>query len=313
MTVRIRARTDRDGVGQWFWATKEAPEHDARRAAYFDLTATKGRWRDYSVTFNVDGRLASVRLDPGDSPGPVEIESIQISRADRPSADWAQVDLAFEVDRSSEVRFDVKDEDGRPTTAAFRIEDEAGRVYPSQGKRLAPDFFFQAQVYRADGESIRLPPGTFTVVASRGPESVPEERTVRIADGVEPAPIAYRVRRWVDPSKLGWWSGDHHIHAAGCRHYSEPTEGVMPADMFRHCLGEDLKVGCCLTWGPCFDFQKQFFTGGVDKVSSSPYLLRYDIEVSGFGSHQSGHLCLLGSRTRCTPAASRPATGRRSA
>ena len=28
-------------------------------------------------------------------------------------------------------------------------------------------------------------------------------------------------------------------------------------------------------------------------VSQYPYLLRYDIEVSGFGSHQSGHLCLL--------------------
>jgi hypothetical protein len=31
----------------------------------------------------------------------------------------------------------------------------------------------------------------------------------------------------------------------------------------------------------------------VDRVSQFPYLLRYDIEVSGFGSHQSGHLCLL--------------------
>jgi hypothetical protein len=54
-----------------------------------------------------------------------------------------------------------------------------------------------------------------------------------------------------------------------------------------------LKVGCNLTWGPCFDYQKQFFTGKDDKVSKHPYLLHYDIEVSGFGSHQSGHLCLL--------------------
>ena len=60
--------------------------------------------------------------------------------------------------------------------------------------------------------------------------------------------------------------------------------------MIRHCLGEDLKVGCNLTWGPCFDYQKQFFTGAIDKVSQYPYLLRYDVEVSGFGSHQSGHL-----------------------
>ena len=63
--------------------------------------------------------------------------------------------------------------------------------------------------------------------------------------------------------------------------------------MIRQTVGEDLKVGCNLTWGPCFDYQKQFFTGAIDKVSQYPYLLRYDIEISGFGSHKSGHLCLL--------------------
>jgi hypothetical protein len=52
-------------------------------------------------------------------------------------------------------------------------------------------------------------------------------------------------------------------------------------------------VGSNLTWGPCFDYQKQFFTGKDDQVSRFPYLLHYDVEVSGFGSHQSGHLCLL--------------------
>jgi hypothetical protein len=71
--------------------------------------------------------------------------------------------------------------------------------------------------------------------------------------------------------------------------------------MMRHCLGEDLKVGCNLTWGPCFDYQKQFFTGVDDKVSRYPYLLHYDIEVSGFGSHRSGHLCLLRLREEMPP------------
>jgi hypothetical protein len=71
--------------------------------------------------------------------------------------------------------------------------------------------------------------------------------------------------------------------------------------MQRHIMGEDLKVGCNLTWGPCFDYQKQFFTGRIDKVSQYPYLLRYDIEVSGFGSHQSGHLCLLRLKEQIIP------------
>jgi len=63
--------------------------------------------------------------------------------------------------------------------------------------------------------------------------------------------------------------------------------------MFNHILGEDLKVGSVLTWGPGFDYQKQFFQGATDKTSFYPYTLRYDVEVSGFGSHRSGHLVLL--------------------
>ena len=58
----------------------------------------------------------------------------------------------------------VQDEQGRPTTAAFLIHDALGRLYPNVSKRLAPDFFFQPQVYRADGSTIDLPPGSFTIV-----------------------------------------------------------------------------------------------------------------------------------------------------
>jgi len=113
--------------------------------------------------------------------------------------------------------------------------------------------------------------------------------------------LHFSVQRWIDPSLFGYWSGDHHIHAAGCAHYTDPTEGVHAPDMLRHILGEDLKVGANLTWGPCFDYQKQFFTGEDDAVSRYPYLLRYDVEVSGFGSHQSGHLCLLRLKEQIYP------------
>ena len=58
---------------------------------------------------------------------------------------------------------------------------------------------------------------------------------------------SFQIERWIDPAKFGWWSGDHHIHAAGCAHYMNPTEGVLPADMVRHTLGEDLKIGATLT------------------------------------------------------------------
>jgi len=101
------------------------------------------------------------------------------------------------------------------------------------------------------------------------------------------------LRRWIHMADLGWYSGDHHVHAAGCAHYENPTQGVSPEDMMRHILGEDLNVGCVLSWGPCWYHQKQFFDGKVSKLSRSNYLMRYDVEVSGFPSSHAGHLCLL--------------------
>jgi hypothetical protein len=210
-----------------------------------------------------------------------------------------EVDVLFTARAAHEVTLRVRDENGGPTTASFIVRDQQNRIYPAQSKRLAPDFAFHPQVYRADGEKLKLPGGTYTFELSRGPESITKKSTQRI-DG-RTRELSFRAERWIDPSKTGWWSGDHHIHAAGCAHYVKPTEGVFAEDMIRHCKGEDLKVGANLTWGPCFDFQKQFFCGTIDKVSQYPYLLRYDIEVSGFGSHQSGHLCLLRLKEQMFP------------
>jgi hypothetical protein len=148
------------------------------------------------------------------------------------------------------VRLRVLDGKGRPTTASFLIRDRQGRVYPSPAKRLAPDFAFHHQVYRADGEQLGLPDGTYTIEFSRGPESIPYTTTLTVDAATKTA--EFRVERWIDPSTRGWWSGDHHIHAAGCLHYVKPVEGVHAEDMIRHVMGEDLKVGANLTLGTVF-------------------------------------------------------------
>src|SRR5581483_7372838 len=77
-------------------------------------------------------------------------------------------DLLFTCRPSADIRLSVRDEDGKPTTASLIIRDAQGRVYPSQAKRLAPDFFFQPQIYRSDGEVVKLPPGRYTVEYGRG-------------------------------------------------------------------------------------------------------------------------------------------------
>ena len=201
--------------------------------------------------------------------------------------------VLFDVSPSRDVTLHVHDENRRPSMASFLIKDKAGRVYPARSKRLAPDFFFQDQVYRSDGESIRLPAAEYTVTCGRGPEYIPETRTVAVGS----TSLDFVLRRWIDPPSRAWYSGDHHIHAAGCSHYESPTEGVRPEDMMRHVLGEALSVGSVLNWGPSYYHQRQYFEGKDNKVSTSSALLRYDLEVSGFPSSHCGHLVLLRLRT----------------
>ncbi len=262
---------------------------------------------------------------------PVEYRVIQLFSRDsgRRSADLALYTLPkfgdgfgdfghqkFEFDcvPSRTVALGVLDTDGRGCVASLTIKDELDHIYPPQAMRLAPDMFFQQHVYRADGETMRLPDGKYTVESQRGPEYLRGVQTVTI--DANHTRIDTRLQRWIDPAKWGWYSGDTHIHAGGCLHYQVPTEGVSPETMIRHVRGEGLSIGDVLTWGPSWYYQKQFFTGHAESpvatlehpelqrannVTLQPHttakdsesILRYDVEVSGFPSSHAGHLVLL--------------------
>jgi hypothetical protein len=211
-----------------------------------------------------------------------------------------EVPVLFDVKPVVTVKLNMLDENSRPTIGKLLFRDAQGHIYPPQAKRLAPDLFFQPHVYRVSGETVLLPPGKFTVQFSRGPEYRVLTREIEV-----PAAADYtfdlKLDRWIDTAAFGFYSGDHHIHAAGCAHYTSPTEGVEPQDMFRQVKGEGLNVGCVLTWGPCYRYQRQFFQPRPLDLSEPLTLLKYDIEVSGFGSQALGHVCLLNLNDQTYP------------
>jgi hypothetical protein len=215
-----------------------------------------------------------------------------------------EVEVLFDALPARQVKLRLKDENGQPVTGSLVIRDHLGRVYPSPAKRLAPDFPFQSQIYRADGDVLKLPEGSYTLVYSRGPEYVPQTKNFTV-DGKGTVELNLDLKRWIDPSKNGWYSGDHHIHAAGCAHYENPTQGVRPEDMWSQVLGEGLNVGCVLTWGPCYYHQKQFFTSQDHPLSKPNQILHYDLEVSGFPSSHTGHLVLIGLKEQDYPGTKR--------
>jgi hypothetical protein len=110
-----------------------------------------------------------------------------------------------------------------------------------------------------------------------------------------------KLERWINPMEFGFYCGDHHIHGAGCAHYTSPTEGVEPEHMFAQVSGEGLNVGCVLTWGPCYDYQRRFFTPSIHQLSSPLTVMKYDLEISGFGSQALGHVCLLNLKDQNYP------------
>ena len=182
---------------------------------------------------------------------------------------------------SGEIR--IIDEEGIPATfARFEIRDEKSNV-PRSIQTSCPDFFFQRHIYRGDGEEMALPPGDYTLQVSRGPETLTETIPLRVGDKPTKSPI--RFAGGLIPLNMAGGQETITFTQQVVSTTRTLLQGVKPEDMIRHLMGEDLKVGCCLTWGPCFDFQKRFFTGDVAEQSLYPYTLRYDVEVSGFLDH----------------------------
>jgi hypothetical protein len=57
---------------------------------------------------------------------------------------------------------------------------------------------------------IDLPPGKYTITVEHGKEYFPQARQVIL--GSEPLELTFRLNRWIDMARLGWYSGDTHVH-----------------------------------------------------------------------------------------------------
>jgi hypothetical protein len=268
---------------------KISPAEAARR--WLDIAAVNAQ----PMTPTLSGLSVEYRIlqlysrDAGDREATL---SMHVGQGTQDLGFRSDLPILFQSRPAIDIPLLIRDHDGSPTTCSLLIKDTHGRVYPNPSRRLAPDFFFHEQIYRNHGDTLQLAPGEYRITAYRGPEYIPIELELTV-DGQTPSRLEVQLKRWIHMARRGWFSGDHHVHAAGCAHYENPTEGVTPQDMVRHLVGEDLNVGCVLSWGPCWYFQKQFFDGKVSELSPPGHLMRYDVEVSGFPSSHAGHLCLL--------------------
>lgn len=173
------------------------------------------------------------------------------------------------------------------------IDNATGQPYPpmSPAQRDFPDFWLQEHIYRQTGDQVFVPPGTYTVKLGRGPEYMTDILSF-MATPNEPTAIDHALRRWVHPATRGYYSGDHHLHAAGCPEISAqagPNGGMLPEHMLAHVAGEGLNVGEVLIWGFGFAHAATQFSPVPHPVSTHQHLIKYDLEISKFGSESQGH------------------------
>lgn len=284
------------------------------RLRTFDMELIENRPYEIMVEYFEGGGTANVKLLWGSG-----------------NLDPARVKLITHAQPAVPVIFHVKDDDGSPALASFTITDGIERheeteyhdilrsddyrlhaereyeyypenlegLYPLPSRRLTklddyPDFYFQSQVYRGDGEHVLLPPGKYNVTYTRGPEYISKTKSLIVPQNSDTVHASFQLDRWVDMQKLGYYSSDSHIHAAGCAFYTNPEEGVKPEEIWRLQLGEDLRVTNVLNWGPNWYAQKSNFSGHDHPVADHNHIMRYNVEISGFPSSHAGHIVLLG-------------------
>ena len=208
------------------------------------------------------------------------------------------LDDSIQTIAKADFRLAAAQQELRLPLKTYKVPPTLVGIYPLPSRRVAaydeyPDFFFQPQIYRYDGEHVFLPPGKYDVTVTRGPEYITQKFQLVVPANLKDFSASIQLKRWLNMSKLGWYCADHHVHAAGCSHYESPEEGVKPIDMWRQAIGENLNVAAVLAWGPSWYHQKTFFTGKDDPLSTKKNIMRNDVEVSGFPSSYSGHVVLL--------------------
>ncbi|MFN7923201.1 MAG: CehA/McbA family metallohydrolase [Bryobacteraceae bacterium] len=184
------------------------------------------------------------------------------------------------------LKFSIRDEAGRATAARVRITDAKGEYWaplghlpqPDQSRRTAGDLILgddetsprRLYAYVYDGHQIDLPPGDYTLDASKGLDYRYVHQTVSIATQSTTVPIP--LKRFGDFESRGWYPGDTHMHfpdPAGVR-YEMEAEGLRVCSLLLLKSGykEPLRPGNGNFWNA------EHFTGKLNPVSDARHWVK---------------------------------------
>jgi hypothetical protein len=174
-----------------------------------------------------------------------------------------KIDLTTIVSRLFPIQFKLRDTEGTPLAAAVG-------VYSSSGELMVPssalDFAFGGDPYQPtkyreqynthywpggegfkksffvqDSFTVNLAPGSYRLIATKGPEYLPVDRTITVGEN-DPETVNVELKHWIDMSARGWQSGDSHIHYAR-------MDNAANQRLIKWIDAEDLRIGNVLLMG----------------------------------------------------------------
>lgn len=179
----------------------------------------------------------------------------------------------------------LSDDTGKPTPAMVRITSKATNRDRKPGNAVDLTGQFDGNGHNSSQRpanipgrqggmwwcvpeplDMTLPPGDYDIAIRRGIEHTPIFETFTVKPG-EVTDKTYRPKRWIDMRKLGWFSGDDHIHG---QILSDDDAGRLMAWL----VAEDVHLGNVVKMG---DITRTYFEqrgfGKDYRVINSDYVL----------------------------------------
>lgn len=93
LALQLKVRANGVGGGSVYWATEQSPQMDNDKYCGFRLKHD-GQWHELTVRFEVAGALTSLRIDPGQDVGDLEIASLRLVREIPPPVAIERIEVA---------------------------------------------------------------------------------------------------------------------------------------------------------------------------------------------------------------------------
>jgi len=177
----------------------------------------------------------------------------------------------------------VDDATGQPMAARVAVTNEFGQFVEIEGKHSHVQYLAKRWCYVDGGFTLATPKAGMVIEIRRGLETRPLRTVLTEAAGKEPLRQTFRLRRWIDLSRQGYFNGDIHAHLP------------VPVEAHLQMRAEDLNA---LTLLHMADSEYRLpvndcFTGELDTHSTAGCEIVVGQEIRDF---QMGHLTLLNLR-----------------